>query len=336
MTPTDFAKALTRFLGQYLPAQRAVSPHTISAYRDTFTLLLRYCRDVKGITPERLRLEQVDVSLVADFLEHLQQERQCGVNTRNHRLAVIHAFFQYLQTEEPEALLQCQRILAIPVHRHPRPEVKYLPPEDLKAILAQPDLSAPEGRRDAVLLSLLYDTGARVQEVIDLSVRDVRLEHPALVKLLGKGKKMRSVPLMEPTVRLLQEYLQEHRLNLPERAGNPLFFNRAGFRLSRSGIRYILQKYALQAKATHPRLQEAVSPHILRHSKAMHLLQAGVPLVVIRSILGHVDVRTTEVYAKADLEMKRQALEKVANVSPTQSLPSWQTNKDLLEWLKSL
>jgi len=260
MTPTDFAHHLTKFLGHYLPVQRSVSQHTIFAYRDTFTLLLRYCRDVLGIVPERLRLEHVDASLVTNFLEYLQQKRQCGVNTRNHRLAVIHAFFRYLQTEEPKMLLQCQRILAISIHKYPQPEVKYLSPEDMKAILTQPDLNTPEGRRDAILLSLLYDTGARVQEVIDLSVQDVRLEHPALVKLMGKGKKMRSVPLMAPTTHLLEEYLLEHRLNLPEHAGNPLFFNRAGFRLSRSGIRYILRKYTAQAKAANPCLQEAISP----------------------------------------------------------------------------
>jgi site-specific recombinase XerD len=258
------------------------------------------------------------------------------MSTRNYRLAALHAFFRYLQTEEPKALLQCQRILAIPLKRCPRSIVTYLPPDDLKAILAQPDLNTPEGRRDAVLLSLLYDTGARLQEIIDLSVEDVRLQSPAQIKLRGKGRKMRVVPLMEPTVQLLRAYLQERQLNLPECARHPLFFNRAGFHLSRSGIRYILQKYNTQAKANHPQLRETISPHILRHSKAMHLLQAGIPLIIIRNILGHADVKTTEIYAKADLEMKRQALEKVAHISPTQSLPSWQTNKELLDWLKSL
>jgi site-specific recombinase XerD len=336
MTPTDFAEALTRFLGQYLPAQRNVSPHTISAYRDTFSLLLRYCRDVQGTPPERLRLQQVNVPLVLDFLNHLQQERQCQTSTRNYRLAALHAFFRYLQTEDPKAILQCQRILAIPLKRCQRPIVTYLLPEDLKIILAQPDLTTSDGRRNAVLLSLLYDTGARVQEIIDLCVGDVRLQSPAQVKLHGKGRKMRAVPLMEPTVHLLQEYMQERQLDLPKSTGQPLFFNRSGFHLSRFGIRYILQKYNTQARAKHPHLQETISPHVLRHSKAMHLLQAGVPLVIIRNILGHTDVKTTEVYAKADLEMKRQALEKVAHISPTQSLSSWQTNKELLDWLKSL
>ncbi len=333
---TDFAKALTHFLGQYLPAQRAVSPNTIRAYRDTFTLLLRYCRDIKDIAPEKLRLEQVDAALIASFLDYLQEEKKSAVSTRNQRLAAIHAFFRYIQAEEPHRLLECQRILSIPIKRCRQPEVKYLTPEDLKAVLAKPDLNTPEGRRNAVLLSLLYDTGARVQEIINLSVIDVRLEAPAQVRLFGKGRKMRAVPLMEPTVRLLKEYLQERRLNPSEHADTPLFFNRGGFRLSRSGIRYILRKYANQAGADQPLTEKSISPHVLRHSKAMHLLQAGVPLIIIRNLLGHADVKTTEVYAKADMEMKRKALEKVTNITPVQPQLSWQTNKDLMEWLKSL
>jgi site-specific recombinase XerD len=336
MTPTDLAQHLTRFLGQYLPAIRAMSPNTIRAYRDTFMLLLRYCRDIRGFAPERLQLEQINAALISDFLKYLQEERQCGKSTRNQRLAALHAFFRYVQTEEPQRLLQCQQILAIPIQRYARPMVKYLPPEDLKMILVQPDLNTPEGRRDAVLLSLLYDTGARVQELIDLSVQDVRLETPAQIRLQGKGRKVRAVPLMKQTVCLLREYLQEHQLYRPEHAGKALFSNRYGSRLSRSGIRYILQKYTSQAKADNPQLPEIISPHVLRHSKAMHLLLAGVPLVVIRNLLGHADVKTTEIYAKADLKMKRQALEKVADVLPTSSLPSWQTNKELLGWLKSL
>ncbi len=336
MKPTNFAKTLTQFLGQFLPAQRGLSPNTVRSYRDTFMLLLQYCRDVREIAPEKLQLEQISSDLVSDFLKYLQQERQCGANTCNQRLAALHAFFRYMQIEEPQRLLHCQRILGIPFQRYPKPIVSYLPAEDLKVLLAQPDLSTPEGRRDAVLLTLLYDTGARVQELIDLSVRDIRLETPAQVKLMGKGRKMRAVPLMAPTACLLQEYLNEHGLNQPEHADNPVFSNRFGARISRAGIRYILRKYASLAKATYPHLREDISPHVLRHSKAMHLLQAGVPLVLIRNILGHVDVRTTEVYAKANLEMKRRALEKAPNGTPAISSHSWQNNKGLLDWLKSL
>src|SRR5205809_6681883 len=163
MKPTDLSIHVTSFLTHYLAAQRNLRPNTIKAYRDVFTLLLRFCRDVQGIAPERLRLEQLDVSLVEAFLDYLERERRSAARTRNHRLAALHAFFRYVQSEEPDRMLQCQKILAIPQRRHARPTVGYLAKEDLAAILAQPDLSTREARRDAVLLSFSYDTGRRVQ-----------------------------------------------------------------------------------------------------------------------------------------------------------------------------
>ena len=191
MKPTDLSVHVTNFLTHYVAAQRNLSPNTIKAYRDVFTLLLRFCRDVRGIAPERLRLEQIDVSLVEAFLDYLERERKSSPRTRNQRLAALHAFFRYVQAEEPARMHQCQKVLAIPLRKHARPTVNYLSKEELAEILAQPDLQTPEGRRDAVLLSVLYDAGARVQELVDLSVGDVRLDPPAQLRLLGKGRKMR-------------------------------------------------------------------------------------------------------------------------------------------------
>jgi site-specific recombinase XerD len=336
MKPTDFSIHVTSFLSHYLAAQRNLSPNTIKAYRDVFTLLLRFCRDVQSIAPEKLRLEQVDVSFVEAFLDHLETERKSSPRTRNHRLATLHAFFRYVQAEEPAHMLQCQKILAIPLRRHARPTVAYLSKEELAEILAQPDLRTVEGRRDAVLLSVLYDTGARVQELIDLSVGDVRLDPPAQLRLLGKGRKMRAVPLMDNTVQLLRDHLQENHLDRPEQFDKPLFQNARSQRLSRSGIRYILKKYVVRARSTLPTLNRTVSPHTLRHAKGMHLLQSGISLDMIRDFLGHVDVKTTQIYARANLEMKRTALEKLTDPSPVRTLPSWQQNKDLLDWLRSL
>ena len=233
-------------------------------------------------------------------------------------------------------MLQCQKILAIPLRRHARPTVAYLSKEELAEILAQPDLRTSDGRRDAVLLSVLYDTGARVQELIDLSVGDVRLDPPAQLRLLGKGRKMRAVPLMDNTVQLLRDHLQENHLDRPEHFDKPLFRNARSQRLSRSGIRYILQKYLVRARSKLPTLNRAVSPHTLRHAKGMHLLQSGISLDMIRDFLGHVDVKTTQIYARANLEMKRNALEKISDPSPVRTIPSWQQNKDLLDWLRSL
>lgn len=198
------------------------------------------------------------------------------------------------------------------------------------------DLRTPDGRRDAVLLSVLYDIGARVQELINLSVGDVRLDPPAQLRLLGKGRKMRAVPLMRNTVQLLRDHIQENHLDGPEEFDKPLFQNTRHQRLSRSGIRYILQKYLVRARTKRPSLNRTVSPHTLRHTKGMHLLQSGISLDMIRDFLGHVDIKTTQIYARANLEMKRNALEKITESSPVQAIPCWQQNKDLLDWLRSL
>ena len=336
MKPTDFSVHVTNFLTHYLAAQRNLSPNTIKAYRDVFTLLLRFCRDVQGIALERLRLEQIDVSLVEAFLDYLERERKSLPQTRNHRLSALHAFFRYVQAEEPAGMLQCQTILAIPLRKHARPTVSYLSKEELAEVLAQPDLHKPGGRRDAVLLSLLYDAGARVQELVDLSVGDVRLDPPAQIRLLGKGRKMRAVPLMGNTVQLLRSHMQENHLDRPEQFDKPLFQNARHERLTRSGIRYILHKYVLVARSKCPSLNRNVSPHTLRHTKGMHLMQSGVSLDMIRDFLGHVDAKTTQIYARANLEMKRKAIEKISEPSIVQTIPSWQKNNDLLDWLHSL
>jgi site-specific recombinase XerD len=336
MKPTDFSVHVTNFLTHYLAAQRNLSPNTIKAYRDVFILLLRFCRDVRDIALERLSLAQINASLVEAFLDHLANDRHAAIRTQNHRLAALHAFFRYVQSEVPERLLQSQQILAIPLRRHARSNVGYLSKEYLAQILAQPDLHTGAGRRDAVLLSVLYDTGARVQELIDLSAGDVRLDPPPQVRLMGKGRKVRAVPLMDATVELLRDHRRDNNLDRPEHADKPLFQNRQGGRLSRSGVRYLLQKYVQPVRRDHPGFTQPVSPHSLRHTKGMHLLQSGVPLEIIRDFLGHVDVKTTEIYARANLEMKRKALEKVTDVTPLPKIPSWKQNKTLLEWLHSL
>lgn len=336
MKPTDLSVHVTNFLTRYLAGQRNLSPNTIKAYRDVFTLLLRFGRDVRGIAVERLALADIDVAFVEAFLDHLGKERHCSIRTQNQRLAVLHAFFRYLQSEVPERMLQCQKIMAMPLRRHTQRPVGHLSKEELTQILAHPDATTQAGRRDAVMLSVLYDTGARVQELIDLNANDVRLTSPAQVRLLGKGRKVRVVPLMDATAQLLRDHMREHELDRPDRSHLPLFQNRHGGRLSRSGVRYVLQCHVQAARTLLPDFTQKVSPHNLRHTKGMHLLQSGVSLEIIRDFLGHVDVKTTQIYARANLEMKRRALEKVAGDAPLPSLPSWQQNKTLLDWLRSL
>ena len=336
MKPTDLSVHLTAFLTHYLGSQRNLSPNTIRSYRDAFAMLLRFCRDARGIAPERLCINDMDVPLVEAFLDHLEDERRVSVRTRNQRLAALHSFFRYVQSEAPDHLLRCQRILAMPMRRHPRRLVGYLTRELLAEILAQPDLGDPAGRRDAVLLSVLYDTGARVQELIDLTAGDVRLDPPAQVRLLGKGRKMRSVPLMDPTADLLRDHLRENGLDRAEKFEEPVFQNRRGGRLTRWGVRYILDKHVRAVRDARPGFTQPVSPHTFRHTKGMHLVQAGVSIEIVRDFLGHEDAATTQIYARANLEMKRKALEKVADGSTFPEVPSWKRDRDLLEWLDGL
>ena len=336
MTPTSLAKFLQAFFTEYLPMQRNVSPHTVRSYRDVMTLLLRFCRDRKGLAIERLRVDQLSAELVIEFLDSLEADRGCSIRTRNQRLAALHAFMRYLQVEAPEHMLHCQRLLAIPFKRYDRPALHYLSAEQMRAVLSQPDLRTPIGRRDLALLSVLYDTGARVQEVIDLTVRDLRIDSPAQLRLRGKGGKTRVVPLLPNTVALLADHLREHGLDQPHHLASPVFVNRNQQRLTRMGIWRLLQKYATRARLACPHLPEQISPHIFRHSKAMHLLQAGIPLVIIRDFLGHADITTSEIYARADLDMKRRALEKIAIPPAPRSFPSWQDDSALLTWLRAL
>lgn len=337
MKTTDLAKQLTAFLMHYLPVQRNVSKHTIKAYRDAFVLFLRYCRDKRGWATEHLQLKKIDANVILEFLEFLGNERKCSDNTRNHRLAALRSFFRFVQVEAPEYTMQCQRIVAIRPYRTDRPQPVYLTAEELEELLSQPDLSTRQGRRDAVLLSLLYDSGARVQELIDICVGDIRMDTPTYIRLTGKGRKKRIVPLMSATVEIIRSYMEEWHLLDPDCSEKPLFSNQHGHKLSTSGIRYTLNKYANQLRAVYPNLSYPITPHSLRHSKAMHLLEANTPLPVIRDFLGHVDIRTTERYARATLKMKSEALEKAQKRIPSpQAPPAWKDNKDLLEWLHAL
>jgi len=335
MKTTDFARYLTDYLSIYLPGQRNLSVHTIASYRDTFKLFLIFCEREKGISPEHLTLAHIDDDMIRAFMTWIETARNCSVATRNQRLAAVHAFFRYVQAEMPERLMMHQRILAIPLKKTGKPAVSYLTTEALEALLKQPDRNTRAGRRDVVLLTVLYDSGARVGELTDLLVRDIRLTQPATITLKGKGRKVRHVPLMSNTVSLLKDYLEERRLMATHNLDHPLFFNSRREKLTRAGISYIINKYVEVARNSVV-LPDKVSPHLLRHTKAMHLLQANVNLVYIRDFLGHASVTTTEIYARADTQMKRLALEKAYSPALTDDLPAWQDDEDLLNWLQRL
>lgn len=336
MKPTDFAKHLTEFLSVYLPSQKNVSKNTIHSYRDTFKLLIRYCQEKENIPAERITMDILSSKLITSFLEWLENERKCSISSRNQRLAAIHSFFRHVQSEEPSGMFHFQKIIAIPIKKAKKAVVEYLTPEAMKLLLEQPDKHTPKGRRDLTLISILYDTGARVQELIDIRVCDVILENPAVIILTGKGNKTRRVPIMKNAVLLLQSYLTENKLNKPWKNEYPLFTNNRHHKLTKEGIAYIVAKYTESARKTSTIVPPKVKVHMFRHSKAMHLLQAGVNLIYIRDFLGHVDLKTTEVYAKADTETKRKAIENAYPDLIDSNLPDWSKDQALLSWLSEL
>ena len=332
---TDFASFLGRFLTAYLAGLRGCSPNTITSYRDTFKLLIVFLRDERSIPPEKLTLERIDATVITGFLDWLEASRHNSVSTRNQRLAAISSFFRWMQSEDPAHMARCQDILAIPAKKQPHPDVHHLSVDQTRRLLAQPDRSTQRGRRDATLLAALYDTAARVQELADLTVGDIRLDAPPLIALTGKGNKTRHVPLGDNTAALLNAYLGEYRLNGPGHDDDAVFVNQQGHKLSRGGIAWIIAKY--QAMTHDPVLTNAeLSPHVLRHSKAMHLYEAGVPLPYIRDILGHVDLSTTEIYARASTEAKRRALEAAYVDIVSDDLREWNRDPGLLNWLATL
>ncbi|MDR0605274.1 MAG: site-specific integrase [Bacteroidales bacterium] len=282
----DFAKYLTSFFQEYLSGERGVSPNTIRSYSNTFTLLLNYMDDIKHLKADRLSLEHITKKTVLNFLDWLQNSRKCGNTTRNQRLAALHSFSKYMQYEDVQHLEQWQEILSIKIRKTEKKSVNYLTVEGIKLILEQIPTNTKSGRRDLALLALLYDSGARVQELIDLTPASLHLNKPCYVTLFGKGCKKRIVPLQDKQILLLQKYMLENGLDKDSRNLCPLFANNRGEKLTNAGITYILNQYVNNARKINPELiPDKISPHCLRHSKAMHLLQAGVNLVYIRDIL---------------------------------------------------
>lgn len=336
MKPTDFAKHLTEFLSVYLPSQKNVSKNTIYSYRDTFKLLIKYCEETKSIPAERITLNVLSSDLLTGFLEWLETGRKCSISTRNQRLAAIHSFFRYVQGEEPSGIFHFQKVIAIPAKRAKKPVIDHLTPEAMQLLLTQPNRSCLKGRRDLTLLSVLYDTGARVQELIDIKVGDVILGTPAVIVMTGKGNKTRRVPVMKNTLSLLEHYILENKMDKPSKNEYPLFTNNQHNKLTKEGVAYIISKYVTSARETSTLVPTKVKAHMFRHSKAMHLLQAGVNLIYIRDFLGHVDLKTTEIYARTDTETKRKAIENAYPDLIDSNLPDWSKDQGLLSWLSEI
>jgi len=338
MKQTDFAKALARFLTDYLPGQRNVSINTIKSYRDALKQFLLFMQEDQGIKPECISFALMGMLQVKKFLSWLEAEKKSSVNTRNQRLAVLHSFFRYAQTEYPEILFESQKILGIPFKKKHQPVIEHLSMKQLGLLFEQPDCSTCKGRRDLALMVTLYDTGARIQELIDLKVCDLRLAQPAVITLSGKGNKQRNVPILKKTQNLLETYLKDNHLLDTGREQSPLFYNYNLQAFTRPGITYILKKYYKMAKLAHPEVvfPDNLHAHMLRHSKSLHLLEAGVNLIYIRDLLGHVSITTTEMYLKYDTELKRKALEAAYPQVVFQDVPAWEDNMEILSWLNNL
>ena len=314
------------FFEKYLTVERQASRHTVLAYRDTLKLFLHHAAQQIGCTSDRLDPTVLDVDVVRSFLLWLEQQRHCGARTRNHRLAGIKAFARYVASVAPEHLDRCRRIRELPPARFQRPEVQYLEDEEVLKLVRAID---PTGRRDKALLLLLYNTGARVQEIVDLDVCDVRLDPVPVVSLEGKGRKQRTCPLWTRTVEALKAWLAERG-----GADGPLFLNRQGCRLSRSGVAYLLRKLATRAELS-PLHAACVSPHVIRHTTAMHLLEAGVDITTLAAWLGHSQLSTTHGYVEINLRMKQKAVAAAAATLPELSHGEFPQD-DLLAWLAAL
>jgi len=306
---SDFPKLVEAFFTERLLRQRKASPETIAGYRDAFRLLLRFAARRLKKEPSKLALKELDARFIGEFLDHLEAERSNSIRTRNARLAAIHSFFRYVSFEEPSCADQCRRILAIPSKRYERRPIAYLTREEIDALVAAPDTTTWIGRRDQVLLLVAIQTGLRVSELIGLQRQDVVLGRGAHVRCKGKGRKQRCTPLRKEAVKLLVPWLRKG----PQDTVAPVFPSTRGGSLSRDAVERLVTRHRQTAARRCPSLKrKTVTPHVLRHTAAMELLQHGIDRAVIALWLGHESVETTQMYLHADLRLKEQAMSRIS------------------------
>jgi integrase/recombinase XerD len=338
--PTDLGRDLVRFFEDYLPAQRGLSVHTIRSYRDALLLFLQFASCDTKRPVEQLEIADLTAERVLGFLSFLENERGNEIATRNARLGAIHVFARFVAAHRPEQLGSLQRVIGLPFKRgaHEAP-IEYLERPEIEALLQSIDRQTILGRRDYALFALMFNTGARVQEVLNLRYRDIRLDAPCQVQLHGKGDKTRLCPIWPATAQLLKDLMQEIRSIESDPADAFVFTNARGQQMTRFGVRYLLRKYVAAASCAVPTLKDKrIHPHSLRHSTAVALLKAGVDFATISQWLGHASINTTMRYARADLDLKRQALSQVfpAALAPPRGGHLLIDGKDLLGWLRRM
>jgi len=329
----SFPQLLHAYFYDWMAHQRNASRHTVLSYRDAWRLFLRFvAKRCKKEVAKIILTDLTPITILA-FLDHLEKDRSATIATRNCRLAALHSFFTFLADREPLATAQCDAVLRIPAKRGPKHSLGYLEEDEVKAILAQPDQKTLRGQRDYTLFSLLYNTGARISEILELTPKAIRLEPPAYIKIIGKGRKERLTPLWPETADLLSALLRR----TPRREDEPVFVNRYRQPLRASGVRFLLRQYVRAASKQWPRLAEKrVVPHSFRHTCAAHLLAHGVDITVVRDWLGHVSLDTTMIYTHTTLENKRKALEQLDPKAVTKGPSLWQRDAGVLAWLDSL
>jgi len=331
MTPLDFPALLQAFFTDRLIQQRRASPHTVAAYRNTFRLLLHFAATRRRRAPSRLVIADLDAAFLGEFLDHLERERGNCARSRNARLAALHAFFRYVALTEPAHALHCQRVLAIPSKRFERGIVEFLGDEEVEALLGAPHCSKWIGRRDRAILLVAVQTGLRVSELTALRRQDVTFGTGAHVRCLGKGRRLRCTPLRVDVTRVLEAWLRER----PLEPDTPVFPNSRGGRMSEDAVERLVARHVAAARQRCPSLaSKRITPHTLRHTAAMQLLQKGVDRSVIALWLGHESIETTQIYLHADLRLKEKALARTA--SSRQAPGRYRPGDALLTFLEGL
>jgi site-specific recombinase XerD len=327
----SLAYLITKFFSEHLPLQVGASPNTIHSYRDAMVQLLDFLGDQS--TKAAVALEDLDEQHISDFLIHLEADRGISVSTRNQRLAAIHSFIRYVQRKELSCYDQCARVLSMPFKKTGQKPMGYLSVEEVRLLMSIPDSSTRKGIRALAMLAMLYETGARVQEVIDLTPARIHINENPRVELYGKGRKVRMTPISEDVASILGKYIALHGI---DNADCPLFANSQGNKLTRAGVQHIVDKYVALAKTRDSSMFTIkVTNHTFRHSKAVHLLEAGVNLIYIRDFLGHSSVTTTEVYAKVSPVIKRRHLLEHSMALGNGGKYSISEKSELLDWLRN-
>ena len=332
-----FQYFLSKFLQEEMITNKNASINTIASYADTYKLFLIFMNDIKSVNANQVTLGDLNKANITEFLKWLENDRQVSISTRNVRLAAIHSFVKYLQIEDPAHIFEYQKILSIKKKKAGGKEVKWLTRKQIKILLSVINDNDTSGLRDKTLLTLLYDAALRADELINLKYGDIHFSTQTTIKVLGKGNKSRIIPLMGNTVNLLKTYIKGFDIQTKQYRGyETLFFNRSGNRLTRAGLAYIIDKYVSLANKNNANISINVHPHVFRHSKAVHLLEAGIELIYIRDFLGHSSVKTTEIYAKVCNENKIKALKKVYEDITDTNDRDWTKNENLMSFLTKL